>query len=245
MNTIITHLKELGLNEKQARIYLALVEIGKGTAYAIAKQAKVKRPTTYVILEELRLKGLVLKVPQNKNQVFIAKDPRELFAEQEEKLSYARRVLPELLARASKDSNTATTFLFEGPDGMKRALDYGLDQLEGKQLLCYHAKAPKGIHSVPKIYFDHYTNLQKRAVIVRGIESSHVGTSLFREMDKKFGIKTLSLPQSEFSSNISVEIAGTFIRVLLHKNSQALIIENKDFAEMMKQVFEIVWKKKV
>jgi sugar-specific transcriptional regulator TrmB len=56
MNPIIIQLKELGLTEKQAKIYLALVEIGKGTAYAIAKQAKLKRPITYVILEELRLK---------------------------------------------------------------------------------------------------------------------------------------------------------------------------------------------
>lgn len=243
MNTIVTQLQELGLNEKQARIYLALVEIGSGTAYAIAKQAKVKRPTTYVILEELRQKGLTLKVPHKKNQVFIAKNPNELFIEQEEKIRNAKRVLPELLARASKDSNKVTTYLFEGSDGIQQALNYGLEALEGKELLCYYAKAEKGHQNIPKMYFDHYHDLDKHKVKVRGFAPEHASNKVFREMDKLSKREVISLPESQFSPNVSVQVADSFVRIMLHKNSQALIIENKEFAQMMKQVFEMLWKK--
>ena len=46
-------LKQLGLEEKQAKIYLASLELGPDTAQNIAYKASLKRPTTYVILEEL------------------------------------------------------------------------------------------------------------------------------------------------------------------------------------------------
>jgi len=244
MNTIITHLQELGLNEKQARVYLALVEIGSGTAYAIAKQAKIKRPTTYLILEELRNKGVVLKVPHKKNQVFIAKNPNELFIEQEEKIKHAKRALPELLARAAKDSNKVTTYLFEGKDGVRQALNYGIEALEGKELLCYYAKSEKGSEHIPKMYFDHYHALNTHKVKIRGFAPEHHSNKIFREMDKISKREVISLHESEFSPNVSVQIADNFVRVLLHKNSEALIVENKEFAYLMKQVFELVWKVK-
>ena len=244
MNSIINHLQELGLNEKQAKVYLALVEIGSGTAYAIAKQAKVKRPTTYIILEELRTKGLALKVPHKKNQVFIAKNPNELFVEQEEKLQRAKRVLPELLARASKNGNEVTTYLFEGSGGIKQALRYGLETLEEKELLCYYAKADKGSGNIPKMYFDHYNDLSKLKVKIRGFAPDHSSNKIFREMDRLSKREVLSLPLNEFSPNVSVQVADSFVRVMLHKSSQALIIENKEYAQMMKQVFELLWKER-
>ncbi len=244
MNIIITQLKELGLTEKQAKIYLALVEIGKGTAYAIAKQAKLKRSITYVILEELRLKGLVLKIPHDKNQIFIAKDPRKLFAEKEEKLVYAKKILPELLARASKDSSKVTTYFFEGNEGIKQALQYGLEKIRDQEILCYYAKADNGSHSIPKFYFDHYNNLNEAKVKIRGFAPAHNSNKVFRDMDKGSDNQILVLPETEFKSKVSVEISDSFVRILLHKNSQALIIENKDFSEMMKQVFEMLWQSK-
>ena len=198
MNIIITQLKELGLTEKQAKIYLALVEIGKGTAYAIAKQAKLKRSITYVILEELRLKGLVLKIPHDKNQIFIAKDPRKLFAEKEEKLVYAKKILPELLARASKDSSKVTTYFFEGNEGIKQALQYGLEKIRDQEILCYYAKADNGSHSIPKFYFDHYNNLNEAKVKIRGFAPAHNSNKVFRDMDKGSDNQILVLPETEF-----------------------------------------------
>jgi DNA-binding MarR family transcriptional regulator len=238
---ILTYLKDLGLNEKQAEIYLALVEIGRGTAYAIAKHAKVKRPNTYVILEELRKKGLVLKIPHDKNQVFVAKDPNELFVEQEEKIRIARKILPELLARASRKTNKAVTYLFEGLDGLEKALKY---KQETPELLTFYAKSDKGVGSIPKIYIDHDTFLANKKIKIRGFAPAHQSLSPFRKNDSLPERNIKELPSSEFSPNVSVEIGDTFIKIFLHKEKQVLIVENKDFSELLRQVFEIAWKAK-
>lgn len=241
---IIKYLEDLGLNQKQAEIYLALVEIGRGTAYAIAKQAKVKRPNTYVILEELRKMGLALKTPHEKNQVFMAKDPNELFIEQEEKLRNARRILPELLARTSRKNTKAITYLFDGLDGVEKALSYKMESLKDGELLAFYAKADKGPESIPKMYFDHDRALADQKTKIRAFAPAHQSLQSFRKRDKLSERKIIELPTTIFSPNVSVEVGDTFIKALLHREKQALIVENKDLAALMRQLFEMLWEAK-
>lgn len=58
-NSIIQSLQALGLNEKEARAYLALLDLKKAGVLAIAKRAGIKRPTAYHVLESLKAKRLV------------------------------------------------------------------------------------------------------------------------------------------------------------------------------------------
>ena len=74
----------LGLNEKQAAIYIALLQIGRSSAYAIADKALIKRPTTYVILGELIEKGLVSRIPRIRKKLYVAISPEQAFALAEE-----------------------------------------------------------------------------------------------------------------------------------------------------------------
>ncbi len=52
-------LSALGLSQKEATVYVALLELGTASVQAIARRADLVRPTTYVILEALTKKGLV------------------------------------------------------------------------------------------------------------------------------------------------------------------------------------------
>ena len=44
----LEELVNLGLNEKEATIYLTLLSLNKATAYYIALKSGLKKPTTYV-----------------------------------------------------------------------------------------------------------------------------------------------------------------------------------------------------
>ncbi len=240
MKHIIEQLKNVGLNEKQAMIYIALVELGQSTAYSIALRSKIKRPTTYVILEELRRKGLVLKIPHAKKQLFTAKLPEEIFTEQEEKIRRARQILPDLVARVSRENSKARTLCFEGKEGIREALHYKIATLARKEMVCFYAKADGG--SIPKIYFEHETKLEKQGTSIRALAPDHQSLKAFRETDKKFIREVAVLPQSIFSPNTTVEVTPDFVRIILHKSHEAVIIENNDFASTLKQIFEMLWK---
>lgn len=58
-NSIIAQLKVLGLSDREAAVYAALLVLKNGTALTVAQSAGIKRPTAYFVLESLCQKKLV------------------------------------------------------------------------------------------------------------------------------------------------------------------------------------------
>ena len=50
-------LKNFGLSEKEAKIYLALLELEAATVFETAKQSGINRSSAYVVLEALQKKA--------------------------------------------------------------------------------------------------------------------------------------------------------------------------------------------
>ncbi|MCF7835696.1 MAG: helix-turn-helix domain-containing protein [Candidatus Marinimicrobia bacterium] len=75
---MISKLKQLGLSEKEAKVYLASLELGEATVQEIAKQAGVNRPTTYVQIEKLTKMGLMSSVEKEGKKYFNAEEPNQL-----------------------------------------------------------------------------------------------------------------------------------------------------------------------
>ena len=74
-NVLVKHLTEFGLSEKEAKVYLALLELEVATATEIAKNSNIKRSSTYVVLESLKEKGLVGTTEEKRIQRFVASSP--------------------------------------------------------------------------------------------------------------------------------------------------------------------------
>lgn len=106
---MIETLLKLGLTEKEAKVYLAALELGSAPASKIAQKSGLNRPTTYVLLEKLSDIGLVTSYDKGKVQFFTAEDPEQLgrlIREQEhdlaERASELKEKLPELKAMFGK-----------------------------------------------------------------------------------------------------------------------------------------------
>ena len=59
-------LVEIGLNEKEAKVYLASLELGQSAVQGISSRSGVNRATTYFIIEGLTAKGLISSFHQGK-----------------------------------------------------------------------------------------------------------------------------------------------------------------------------------
>jgi predicted transcriptional regulator len=241
MNELIRNLMGIGLEEKEARVYLALVSLGSASAYAIAEKAEMKKPTTYVILSELLQKGLVLKSLKSKRQLFSAKSPDELLAQAEEKLRAARASLPKIQA-LSKEQKIKTMY-FEGMNAFKEVLMYKADAMSGKELIGFYAAPVK----IPPGYLDlcwwWSKELHKKNVKVRGIAPLHPTASDFRATDIQYGREFKTIPFEEYSANISIDAGTDFVRIIDIEHLQAVILENPNITRTIKEIFEIVWKK--
>src|SRR3989339_2078604 len=71
-------LTNIGLTEKEATIYLSLLELSTASAFEISKKIKIPHSTVYVILSSLEKKGLITKYEQDKTAKFIAMGPNAL-----------------------------------------------------------------------------------------------------------------------------------------------------------------------
>ena len=124
---MISELKNLGLSENEAKVYLAMLNIGPSSVVEIAKKAEINRPTTYVQIESLKKKGLVSSHIKGKKQIFIAESPEHLESVVEDemhKIAYKKdilsEVIPELLNLYNSASDRPQVRFFEGREGLLR-----------------------------------------------------------------------------------------------------------------------------
>ena len=115
-----TILKKLGLTEKEAKIYLACLELGTGTVVKISRKAEITRGSTYDVLEEMLDKGYVSKLHKDKHMVFSAVDPEILMKNYKDRLRDFEMALPELKGLFNQYSSRPKVRYFEGLDGIKR-----------------------------------------------------------------------------------------------------------------------------
>jgi len=108
-----------GLNEKEAKVYLALLELGTASAYSIAPKAGLKRPITYIVLEDLRQKGLVSIVPREKKTLYTAEAPNKLLTEVKQRQELLQRFMPNMEALYNSKKEKPQVQLFEGMEGVK------------------------------------------------------------------------------------------------------------------------------
>lgn len=127
MSSIHTSLINLGLTDKEARVYLALVSLGESVVYSISDRAGLKRPTTYVTLNELVKKGYAKRIPRARKQLYFPVSPDEVFSLARERLRESERALPELraLSKEGTEKKVRTTYY----EGQEQTLTAFLDTL--------------------------------------------------------------------------------------------------------------------
>lgn len=239
----ITALQTIGFSEKQAQVYVALLQLGPSSAYVIAEKSGLKKPTTYVILEELREKGVVKRVPRKRKQLYVAQVPQEVFAHAHEQMQQAQNVLPQLEALTRTSPTKVHALYFEGTTGIKHAVEYRLKEKQGEEIIGFNAQV-EDVDDEFRDYIDEYNDKLKRLDIrVRSIVPKHQSLKRFRRQDQAYNRTVKEVSQKEYSSSISIEAFDDIVRIIDFTNDQAMVIENSNVAGTVRQIFEMVWKK--
>ncbi len=235
-------LAALGLNEKEAAVYMALLELGRASAYSVSTRSGLKKPTTYVILDELIRKGLAVQVPREKKQLYVARSAEEAFGVAQERLDLAKKKLPEILALTKGESTKVSTIYFEGIRGIQQTMEYGLKAMKGKEIVGFYAIAPDENTDL-NAYFKEWNDLRHSLGIrMRGIAPEHANLKEYRDDDAEMGREFKSVPYEEFSSEIAIDATDTTVRIQDYKNLQGIVIENREVAKTLREIFEMAWK---
>ena len=127
---IIQKLIHAGLSEKEARVYLAMLELGPTGAGEISKQAVVSRATTYLALSSLSSQGLATSYDDGKQTVFAPETPRRLaeiaeraVREGEDRHAQISAFVPELDA-LFRDVAKPVVRYYEGAQGIRHLREW-------------------------------------------------------------------------------------------------------------------------
>ncbi len=250
--SLLRELQELGLAPKEAQVYMALLELGTSSVQAIARRARMVRPTTYVVLEHLARKGLVSKVtgPDAKKILFAAEEPERLtyflnLQKQllEDRRSRLERVLPELRSLHLAGEERPRVRLFEGKEGL---------HILQQEFVNASADSIVSITPEDELYAlfpkEEYHQIIRSVRLRAGIPSRNIYTTTGEprevlQRDSAFLRESRFIPVSVLPVKASLAVHGpVFSLVSFRSKIIGVLIEHEDIANSFRVLFEVLWR---
>lgn len=239
MDKIIESLSHIGLSEKESKTYLALLKLDQGTVGEISYESGIKRPNTYLILDELRQKGLVIKLPNAKKAIYIAKSPDELYEKSLEDIRDFQRSLPALRS-INPSKKTIKTLYFEGIAGIDEAMHYRIHELKDSVDEGFFAKNDGNLSKNVLEIFDRWNTSRKNNNIkIAGVTPDHTSIRNDKILSPETYKDIFLAPLESYNSDISIEITREFIRIVDGHDLKAIIIENERISNALRQIFTL------
>src|ERR1043166_5237871 len=125
MASSLEALAVMGLGEKAAEIYLALLRRQKMTASEISRETGIKRATCYEYIDQLLAKDFVTREPIGKRMFYSAADPKRVFGNFRRNVTKIEGSILEMSSLREKAVNRPHVSYYEG----KRQLTLIYDDL--------------------------------------------------------------------------------------------------------------------
>ena len=123
--SVVSALREAGLTDGEARVYLALLELGASTTGPIVEKSRVAKSIVYQLLEKLIVKGLASFIIKEKTKYYQAAQPQKIIdymEEREQEMLQNRqaiqKLLPELLLKQQSGKKSEAQ-IYEGFRGIQ------------------------------------------------------------------------------------------------------------------------------
>ncbi|MFC1722845.1 TrmB family transcriptional regulator [Nanoarchaeota archaeon] len=242
-------IKEAGLTDGEAKVYLALLKLGSTTTGPIIEESGVANSIIYKLLESLINKGLASYVIKGKIKYFQAAEPKRILdyiEERKKKLDVSKEkienLLPQLMTMMSETEQSSVK-LYEGWKGFLTAWELYHSRLKkGEE---YHSW---GVYPVQEKRFHLYwmrDHEKRRKLGIKGKILFNKGTdseilknrNSYKGMDCRYMPTDIKTPAWFV---VYKDVVGIFLQ---KKNPLVVQIINQDIADSFEAYFQDMWKK--
>lgn len=234
-------LKKLGFTEGESSVYIASLEMGAATVQDIAKKARVSRVTTYAAIERLVNQGLITTVTKGKRTLYHAEPPKRLIEVVSRHVASIESTLEDI-----KDSVDELTLLQGGEKPVVKVFE-GAEALHAIQEILLATK-PKQI--------DEFANFDVLRAMYPIEERKEFFKKLAQAKPNTRGVGVLSgdlaapdpngkiirLDSKKHNFFGDLVVFGDNVAISTLRGKQvAILIENKDVADMMRSMFDVMF----
>lgn len=230
-------LQELGLTDIEAKIYIASLELGSDTVLRIAKKAEIKRPTAYVVLDNLADQGYVSKVETDNKIKYTAEDPTVILNKYKETVANFTDMLPFFRAKFNKGPKPKIRY-YEGKEAL-----YGVYTkiiYPSEVVLFFGVDFSKLNNKIPGVLDVWEKVIKKPKKDYREIIAQNKAGIDFAKRNKKTKIFRLMPKDLPVFGDAAITDDKLFIVSL--DNLFGVLIESEDLAKTFKNFFELAWR---
>ena len=231
-----------GLSQKEAAVYLANYELGEATAARIAQKSGIKRPTTYMELDNLVKKGLVSQSQRKNLKYYTAESPKRILEILSENKNMLEENLASIISLGTAIDKKPSVRYFEGADGMKEVYRDTLS-VPNQEIQSWFS-ASVGLTLGEESYQEKYyiPERQRKNIRVRGILPNTEDLKPFIAKNKEQLRLSKIVDAKKFNLDNEIILYNKKrIAILNYDDKLGIIIDSKKVHDSFKQIFEIMW----
>ncbi len=237
-------LQSFGLSEKEAGVYISLLELGKSTVTKISLNAGINRTTGYDILGSLVNKKLVSVSGKEPRQEYAAEPPTAIteylkrkISETNEHIKKSEEILPELTLLYTVDNRPKIRF-YEGTDGLEHVYE---DTLTSSEPIRAYATVDDMHKALPNYFPAYYKRRAKKNISIRAIvPETDIGKE--RKMhDEEEKREIAFVPADKYYFSPEINIYDNKVMIASWREKLGIIIESEEIADAMKKIYELSW----
>jgi sugar-specific transcriptional regulator TrmB len=234
----------LGFTQKEASVYLALLELGKRTVSPIARSANINRTTVYDILDSLIAKGLVSASGKEPLQEYLAESPEKIINMVERQikknqltLQSALSLVPQLKSIHNISDRPKVRF-YEGKEGLEQVYE---DTLTSHETILAYANVDDMHKVLPEYFPKYYPRRVKKGIHIRAITPSNKAGIDRISKNKEEARESALVPVGKIHFSPEINIYDNKVMIASLKEKLGIIIESKEISDAMKTIFEMAW----
>lgn len=237
--TLKQTLQNFGLDEKEAKVYLAVLELSQASILEIAKKAELHRPHVYNIIDSLLKRGLITQTLKGKRTLYAAEDPKKLVSLLREKEKEIMSVLPELRSIYNLQTAKPKIRFYEGKEGLIKVLKESIE-CQSKELRAFGQSALAHHVFSFELFQWFYEERAKRGIQSKLIITESKEAIKKKKLDAEYLTQTKLIKDNKL--NILYQIYDNKTVFYTFKGDIfAIVIESDEIATGMKLSFDMIW----
>jgi sugar-specific transcriptional regulator TrmB len=232
-------LKQIGMEEKEAKIYLAGLELGETGIKDLASKSNIKRTTVYEIIDSMVAAGYLKITSRGKRKRYVAIDPQELKMIMRKKEALLAQVMPQLLAMSNVSDVKPKVWFYQGKDGVMQAYEDALNY-PGIEVIGWASGEVTSLFSDAEIEKYIRSRIRKKILETMIMPNDEV-TARFTAQDSRHLRRTKAVDAKLYPFKIEINIYANRVGIYSARDKMAVIMESEQVASTMRMIFQMCW----
>jgi sugar-specific transcriptional regulator TrmB len=243
-NNYVEQLSNLGLTQGEAKVYLAMIQIGPSRVGKIVEVSGVSQSKIYNVLDRLVLKGLASYNLQDNIKHFQSLEPsrlHEYIQKKEDEIKRQKEEIIQIINDLSKNvyaTKRSTSEIFAGERSLRSAYMTLLSDSKKGDILRYFYPYSDAHENASPFYYRFYKYQKSKGLIERGIVNSDFKNSQhFKEIPKNVKLRHVNFPLPG-----TIDIFTNKLLIIDWKTITGIMITSSEIAGIFVDYFDSVWK---